>query len=227
MNKKRFWHSFSFNIAIIVLTIIGLGLGVIDAREMHHDYAYTFKYFTVLSNIFLCISCIIMLVYQILILAKKKKMVPNWVNIMKLSSVVVTTITMLVVLCFLLPISCSQDLNFTPAFLFKNSNAIFHLVNPVLGILTWLLLDNEEKTIKLPQTLFALIFVGAYEIFYTLDVYLKFMPDGEHDWYKFVETFGDKYVPIMEILFVAGAFGLSWLLWFANRKINVFKKENC
>ncbi|MCQ3908597.1 MAG: hypothetical protein MJ200_03495 [Mycoplasmoidaceae bacterium] len=86
----------------------------------------------------------------------------------------------MVVLCFLLPVGLYDSTKFDPAFLFKGSNAFFHLITPIIGVVS-LLLFEDIKQIKYPQTLFSLIFVLVYEIFYTVDYFVQFMPeDGAH-----------------------------------------------
>lgn len=223
MNKKKLLFSLNFNIAIVVLTIIALGIAVIDVQIMDTQYVMMLKYFTTLSNLFLCVAAIIMIVYESLILAGKTKVVPKWVNIVKLSANVSTTITFMVVLFFLLPMAyIRENPGYSPAFLFINSNLIFHLLNPLLGMISFLLFDNDQRQIKLPQTLFALIFVVCYEIFYTLDVFLKFMP-GDHDWYGFT-LFGEQFIPLVLILFLGLTFLLSWLFWLGNKKIHILEK---
>ncbi|MBQ0045360.1 MAG: hypothetical protein KBS35_00505 [Mycoplasma sp.] len=228
MNKKKLWFSLCFNIVIVILTIIGLGIAVFDAQTMNTPYAMLLKYFTTLSNLFLFVAAVIMIVYEALLLANKTKLIPNWVSVVKLSATVSTTITFLVVVFFLLPMALTnKEQEYSPAFLFVNSNLIFHVFNPLLGVVGFLLFDNEKKSIKLPQTLFALIFVGCYEIFYTLDVFLKFMPgDGPtaHDWYNFT-VFGNQFIPLILILFICLSFLISLLLWLGNKKINLFKKQ--
>lgn len=227
MNKKKLYWSFGINIAIVVLTIIGMGLGVIDTANQHVPYESAFKYFTILSNIFLMIACAIMLVYQILFIKKKIKFIPKWTYIVKLCAVVSTTITFLVVIFFLTPIVALQSADsggVDIAFLYSGANIIFHILSPILGALCFLLFDTC-KTIKLPQTLFALIFTGAYEIFYTTDVYLQWLPEswGEHDWYMFTQ-FGIEFVPVILVLFLGLTFLLSWLFWLGNKKIHILEK---
>lgn len=226
MNKKKLLISLNVNIAIVCLTIIAMGLAVIDVNTMGQPYILMFKYFTTLSNIFLCISSILMIIYEGMWLSHRKYDLPKWVYILKLCATVSTTITFLVVVLFLTPMVASgMNKGITVAFLYSGSNTIFHIISPILAIIVFLLFETR-RDIRLPETLFALIFVSLYEVFYTLDVYFKFMPGDDptaHDWYNFT-AFGDQFIPLVLILFLAVTFILSWLLWLGNRKINVLEK---
>lgn len=225
MNKKKILISLSLNAIIIVLTIIGLGIAVIDIQSHpDHTYASLFQYFTTLSNIFLFATATIMLVCQVLLVVGKIKSIPKWISIVKLCATVSTTITMLVVIFFLTPVAASgQFEEIGPAELYTGSNAIFHVISPTVGIVAFLLFETNHE-IKLPQTLFSLIFVAGYELFYTIDYYVEFMPWG-HDWYKFIEFFGQQFAPLILIAFLGFTFLLAWLLWLGNRKINIFKEK--
>lgn len=228
MNRKKVIISLLFNITILCLTIIGLGIGVLDAQRWNESYVLVFKYFTVLSNIFLAISCGVLIVYEGKWLAHKIYDLPKEPYILKLCATVSTTITFLVVIFFLSPqfaLGLSPG-DYTLAFLYSGSNAIFHVVSPVLGILAFILFENRND-IKLPQTLFALIFVALYSIFYTLDIFYKFMPeDGivSHDWYNFTGN-GTRFIPLVLFIFIVVTVALSGLLWLANRKIRILEKK--
>ena len=70
-----------------------------------------------------------------------------------------------------------------------------------------------------------------YEIFYTLDIFLEFVPIDpqiqSHDWYGFLTIVGGNktLMPLILLAFLAISFGIAWLLWLGNRKIKVFNKQ--
>lgn len=231
MNKKKTIISLFFNVAILVATIIGLGVAVLDTKKQGMDYALLFIYYTTLSNIFLMIASGILVVYESMLLSKKIKAMPNWVNIVKLSSASATTLTMLVVLLFLTPMMAlnPKEGGMPASFLYLGANLIFHVLNPVLGILSFLLFENT-KEIKFPQICFSLIFTGLYEIFYTTDIFLEWVPlqgEASHDWYGFlILVNGNKsLIPLVLLLFLGITFLIAWLLWLGNRKIVILEKK--
>lgn len=227
MNKRKIKISILANSIILALTIIAFIIAPFvdfDRSPVELTFGRMFTYFTTLSNVFLFIGATITITYNSLYLNKRVKKLPKWSNIFKLCATTSTTITFLIVLFFLLPLTASSNNpDFpSPVFLFTGSNLIFHLFNPLIGLST-LLLFEETKEIKWWDQFYSLIFVGLYEIFYVMDMYIKFIPYGQHDWYHFAKV-GDFMVPIVVILFLAGTYGLSYLLCFINRKIHLWEK---
>ena len=124
MNKKKI--SIGLNILIIILEIIGfilifmsLGLG-------------SFVYYTLLSNLFLLLSCILYLF--------KNRIKSRIVDIMKFGSTLSVLITFLVVLFVLGP---NKELTYH-FLLLEGANFYYHLVCPVLGIITFLFFDDAR-----------------------------------------------------------------------------------
>ena len=122
MNKKKI--SIGLNILIIILEIIGfilifmsLGLG-------------SFVYYTLLSNLFLLLSCILYLF--------KNRIKSRIVDIMKFGSTLSVLITFLVVLFVLGP---NKELTYH-FLLLEGANFYYHLVCPVLGIIIFLFFDD-------------------------------------------------------------------------------------
>lgn len=227
MKNKKLLIALNTNISFVALTLIGMLLWIFDARQQNVPYVSAFRYYTVLSNLFLAITSGIMFVYFILLAKKKVSEIPKWVYIVKLCGVTATTITFLIVVFVLTPglaMGVNVGEKVTVVFLYTGGNLIFHLITPILAIVSFLLFETR-KNIKLPQITFSLIFTGLYEIFYTTDVYLKYLPSswGAHDWYGFAGTVVP--VPVLLILYLGLTFLVAWLLWLGNRKIHVLENK--
>ncbi|XQP56001.1 MAG: hypothetical protein ACOQNY_01270 [Mycoplasmoidaceae bacterium] len=218
MNKRKIIISIALNSVILAITILGMGLGVLDV--VGKSYGELFKYFTVLSNLFLFISAAISITYESLYLNLRIKKIPTWVNIVKLSATCSTTITFLVVLFFLFPLTIVKSGAAAGFWLFWGSGFCFHLFNPILGIIIFILFE-DAKEIKLPELCYGLIFVVIYGVFYIANYYAN--PVEAQDWYHFLSA-GVFMVPIIIILFVGISFLVTWLLWLANRKIHLWEK---
>lgn len=232
MNKTKVITSLCLNALIVALTIIGAGIAVIDCQKQGVDYWMMLIYYTTLSNFFLCIASVIYVIYQAQLLAGKIKKLPNWVNVLKMCAASTTTLTMLVVILFLTPtMAMSSDPDAMPVlFLFTGSNLIFHLFNPLLGIISFLLFEHSDD-LTFGNNWYSLIFTGLYEAFYTLDIFYQFIPlmgkQAKHDWYGFLTIVNGNVdlIPIVLAIFLGFTFLLCWLLWLGNKKINVFKNK--
>ena len=122
MDKKKV--SIGLNILIIILEIIGfvlifmsLGFG-------------SFIYYTLLSNLFLLVTCILYLF--------KNKIKSRIVDVLKFGSTLSVLITFLVVLFVLGP---NKELTYH-FLLLEGSNFYYHLVCPILGIITFIFFDD-------------------------------------------------------------------------------------
>ncbi|MCQ2956716.1 MAG: hypothetical protein MJ233_02485 [Mycoplasmoidaceae bacterium] len=112
---------------------------------------------------------------------------------------------MLTVICFLTPVAIiTQPEEFTAAFLYSGSNCIFHIINPVLAIVTLLFFESNPH-IEFPHVTFSVVFTGLYEIFYTIGLYQHPDEMEKYDWYHFT-IFGMQYVIPILVLFMAVSF---------------------
>ena len=103
--------------------------------------------------------------------------------------------------------------------LLKNSNLFFHLITPLLSIITFILF---EKTNKLS---FKYTFIGTsstiiYSIFYTTNVFIH-IKDGKvdqiYDWYYFVQGGLHQTFFVLPIMLIF-SYIISLLLWYFNRR---------
>ena len=143
MDKKKI--SFGLNSLIIILEIIGFVL-----LFMSLGFG-SFVYYTLLSNLFLLVSCILYLF--------KDKIKPRVVDVLKFGSTLSVLITFLVVLFILGP---NKELTYH-FLLLEGSNLYYHLICPILGIITFIFFD-DIKISGFKDVLGALGFTFIYSI---------------------------------------------------------------
>jgi len=226
-NKQVF--AFCFNIMSALLEVIAVVLlFTVVMKRRPEDPASaatwtTFKYFTTDSNIVLLIASIISAIYIGLYWAGKVKKIPQWEYIVKLIAVVSTTLTMFVTLFMLLPGAIATKA-FIPAALYLGSNLFMHLICPLVGIVGFLLFENRND-VKLVKTLYCLIPLIIYCIFYLAMAYTHQNPDGTfmkgYDWYKFCSIGRPYATPFILIGMIGFYYLFTWLLWLGNRRINI------
>ena len=146
MKKRNI--SIYINVLIIIFEIMGL----------IHNYIYnnriSIEYFTEEANILALISSIIFVIYLII-----NKKIPNWLKLMKYTSTVGLTITFLVVLFILYPMS---GFNFYGMFI-SGTLLYHHLLCPLLGFISFIFFDNLSKYDK-SDIKYGLIHMGVYGI---------------------------------------------------------------
>ena len=103
--------------------------------------------------------------------------------------------------------------------LLMNSNLFFHLITPVLSILTFVLFEKTEG-INFKYVFYGLIPVIIYAIFYMTNIIIH-LEDGKvspkYDWYWFVQGgIMQSFYVIPGILMITLAISLG--LYFLNKK---------
>ena len=214
MKEKRFRSALSLltNLSIVFFMIESIRnhfradvIKVFD--QMTGNSWEFFRYFTSLSNIFVTIAAIVMIVFSIRNIARNEFKTPMWAIQLKFISTLTVTLTMVTVVFFLAPTWAVKGDGYFA--LFRGSNLFMHFLTPLTAILTMIFL---ESTSDLPfKTVFvSMIPVGIYTFFYILFVvFIKIWPD----FYGF--TFGGKLwiAPISLVVMAAVTFGLAALLW--------------
>ena len=177
------------------------------------------QFFTVDSNLLLGISSIIMVVYEVLLLNGKITSIPKYVYLFKFISTVATTLTMMTVVVLLGPIAPTGYFS-----LFINSNFFFHLVSPLLGVISYVFFENHNLMNK-KEILYGLLPTFLYGIYYTTNVLIH-MENGKvppaNDWYGFAQG-GVVSIIIYVVLMFGTSLLFSFLLYFGNKKLY---KEN-
>lgn len=217
MNKKDLYISLALNlinfIAVIICTIFTFKYGIEEIRM-----------FTVESNIMCGIVAGIMVVFEVLIVLKKKEKLPKWLLTLKMVINTSVLLTFLVVALFLGFVAIAEGYSYF--ILFRGTNIFFHFLTPVIAVVSFVLFEKTDE-IKFKYTFFNLIHMGLYTIFYVLNVKLELTFNeaiGRYDWYYFFAS-GNDFISALIILAGIGfTYGIGFLMWFFNKKL--FIKQN-
>lgn len=225
--KKQLLISILFNTIILIMTIIAsymmfTGIRFTNNNEiiLESSKLGMLKFFTVQSNLLMGIVSIIYIIKQIDLLNKKIVKLPSWCSILKLTSTTAVTLTFVVVFLYLSRLTGS---GVRP--LLANSNLFFHLLIPILSIITFIFFERN-KDIKFKDNLISIIPVALYELFYLTNVLIHMENhriSPKYDWYYFVQTdIKNIYIVIPTMLIIT--YIISIILWFTNEKILNLKK---
>lgn len=191
MNKDKLKISIILNLIIVIMVIFASTTMFLGFKYMHFfpDYLESskigmFRFFTVLSNLYMGIVSLIFLIkgYSAY---KENTEISLFYYILKLTSTVAVGLTFFIVFAYLGPISKYGILS-----MLMNSNLFFHLLVPVLSIVTFTVFEKNNK-LKFKYTLYALIPTILYEIYYLTHA-LSHMENGMvspiYDFYYFLQN---------------------------------------
>ena len=140
--SKQLTIAFVFNLIIVGLEIIGLVLSVNrHGIKVFCFYTENSNYFALIVSFVFCISYLF-----------NKTTIKTWLIAIRFISTVCLTITLIIVLCVLVPMYPS---NFV-LWMFKTSNLYQHLLCPVLSIVSFLWFEPKIR-LKKNIIIFALI----------------------------------------------------------------------
>lgn len=225
MKAKRRDSVVSLLINLCIVIFVGMIMWINFRSDFVHDDAwfgfsgwYCFRFFTVLSNIFLAITSIIIIVFDVKNIINNKYEIPKWAMILKFMGTVAATVTLLTVVLLLSPLwEINGDGYFT---LFLKNNFFMHLVNPVLGLITFIFFERPND-FKFKYIFFGLLPTVLYSIVYITLVLVGYWPD----FYYF--TFGGYMwaAPISAIIMYLLTFTYAFLIWLFQRKWANRKKK--
>lgn len=215
---KKMKVAFGLNVLIFMLELFaviwmmsGKGGGILSGSRLS-----ALKYFTVDSNILLGITAIIAAIDEKRVLDGKKSGVSTSTLIAKLVGTVGVTLTMIVTVFYLVPITAAAYGVFA---LFTYSNFFLHLLNPILAIITFLFFEQTDS-IAFRHTFTGIIPMLIYAVYY-VSVALAHSSDGRvlkgYDWYGFF-AFGTESAVIIVPILILLTYGISFLLWKLNRR---------
>ena len=168
-----------------------------------------FKFFTVQSNMFMGIMSLVFFIKEI----RNKEITKNMYRL-KLMSTTAVSLTFIMVFTYLGPISKDGVIS-----LLQNSNIFFHLVIPVLSIITLTLFERTDK-LEFKDTLYGLIPTFLYSTMYITNVLIhtengKVSP--KYDFYWLVQNGIQSYI-IAGILIPLLTYIISLALWKLNKR---------
>jgi hypothetical protein len=136
---------------------------------------------------------------------------------LKLMATTAVSLTFIIVFTYLGPISKDGIIS-----LLQNSNIFFHLVIPVLSIITFTLFERTNK-LKFKDSLYGIIPTIIYAVLYLTNILIH-MENGKvspvYDWYWFVQN-GVKTAIIVAPMIIIISYIISLILWKLNRKEKV------
>ena len=172
-----------------------------------------YKFFTVESNTFMGIVSLIVGIYQILILKGKRCELPYFLEILYLVSTVTVALTFITVVAFLGPA-------YGYHLMFINANLFFHLIVPVISIISFLVFSNM-KEVKFLHILWALVPPFIYGLGYMANVVINdgFGGNFDVDFYGFAKN-GPLFGVLCFALTLLATFVITALLYFINKLIH-------
>lgn len=209
---------FKMNTILLVLEIVGV-LWALSGFRFGHDLDLSdagirnLRYFTTDSNILMGIAAAVNCMYLNQILKGERSLLPGFANALTLAGTVGVTLTMLVTVCYLTPVSSH------PHTLYMNSNFFLHVANPVISIFIFTVLMRGSE-IPFRVTGYGILPLVIYSCLYCINA-LAHSENGHvdkmYDWYRFLQ-FGTKTVVIVLPLLFGVGYLISLVLWRINKR---------
>lgn len=184
MKSKSVWLAFAAKLLIFALVCLGTVMmvsGFGEGASLTAKGLKALRYFTVQSNLFAGLVALLYALALARILRGRAAGVPGWLQTLMLVATAAVMLTFLVVSCFFVPL-------FGPLDLFKGANFWFHLVVPLLAIVSFLFFDRFAP-IKKSAVLLAAIPMLLYGVFYAGNCLINGVGDyanDPNDWYYFL-----------------------------------------
>ena len=220
-NYNQLKVSLVINYMIVIFTIIATiimftGFKFMNGKEpvLETTTFGVFRFFTVDSNILMGIVAYLFLRKEKKLLSGKITDIPVKYYVLKLIGTTAVTLTFIVVFAYL---SRIVDGGIMP--LLMNSNLFFHLIIPLLSILTFTVFEKTNK-LKFKYTFFGMLPTIIYGIYYVINLLIhlengKVLP--KYDWYWFVQS-GLNNIYIIGPGLIVVSFIISIILAWLNRK---------
>ena len=180
-----------------------------------------FKFFTVDSNILMGISAIIFAHKERKLLTRKINDIPLGYYILKFMATVSVCLTFLIVFLYLGRIAEGGLIS-----LLQNSNLFFHLIIPLLSIVSFTIFEHTDK-IKFNYVICGLIPMLLYGIYYVINIIVH-VEDGvispKYDWYWFAQN-GVNGIYVTAFTIIAFTYVIGIIIWIINKKISYDNKK--
>ncbi len=220
--KNKLKMSLVINIIIFLLTAFSTIVMMAGIRFTHGSEPVlevtklgVFKFFTVDSNILMGLIALLFALEEIKILKGTKKEINNKLYILKLLSTTAVSITFITVFAYLGPISEGGILS-----MLQNSNMFFHLIIPVLSIITFILFEKNNN-LKTKDTIYGIFPTVIYGLFYLTNIIIH-MKNGkvspQYDWYWFVQNGVWTAIIVMPFMLLI-SYLISLILFKLNKKV--------
>jgi len=183
---KKIKTSLILNILIVILVTLATifmftGFKFMPSNDLLKATSIEmFKFFTVDSNILTGISSLVLIIYEIKLLNKKIKKIPNGVYVFKLMGTSSLCLTFITTAVFLTP-------HYGFYAMYNNSNLLYHLIIPILAIISYIF--YEKHNAKYRYALLGTIPMIIYSIYYTSMIIIHLNSGGltyKYDFYGFL-----------------------------------------
>lgn len=207
------------NILIIILMLAALVIMLTGFQFMGYEKRlvansiYAVKFFTVDSNLLLGLAAVLMAKEEKKALQAGSAAIRPGVVLFKYVAVVSTTLTFFIVAAVFAPGMPGGYYS-----LIKNTNLFFHLIIPVLGMVSFIFFE-DGRTIRFRDTFLGLVPMVIYGACYSANVFAHVSGGNvsrKYDWYGFVsggiDTAGRAIIAMLIITYI-----ICLVLWGANR----------
>lgn len=209
----------SVNALIFVLVCVGTVLmvtGFAEGASLTATGLRALRYFTVQSNLLVGLAALVYALFLVPVLRGKKDGVPVWAQVLLLMASASVGLTFLVVACFFVPVLQAKDM-------FAGANFFFHLVVPLLSLVSYVLFDGFAR-IKTRVVPLGAVPMLLYGIGYMLNCFVNGVgdyadPAALNDWYWFLYWGLPVGIGFFVVL-CAVTVGLTALLRWANQKLH-------
>ena len=171
------------------------------------------KFFTVQSNILMGLVALLFSYKEYKIITGKEKIIRRRYYVAKLMSTTAVALTFFVVFLYLAPLT-----KYGYIAMIANSNLFFHLIIPVLSIITFVFFEKNNK-LNFKDSIFGVLPSVIYSVFYITNILIH-MENGKvspiYDWYWFIQNGVWTAFIVVPIIFIA-TYIISFLLWKFNR----------
>ena len=172
-----------------------------------------FKFYTLDSNILIGIVSLIFVIYENKLIKNKIKEIPKTVYLLKYIGTAGITLTFVVTAVFLSP-------QYGFYAMYNNSNLFFHLIIPLLAIITYLFYEGHNN--KYSYAFLGIIPMFIYSLYYA-GMILTHLNDGgltfKYDFYGFLQGNINNIYIVVPVIYLF-SYLISLALIFLNKKVN-------
>ena len=212
-------NSLIFLLVAFATTCMIFGINIMSRTEEVRAFTAAnlsaFKYYTVDSNVFGALVALVYVCFEIALARRKIERLPKILHLLRLAAATGLTLTMLVTAFFLIP-----QFGEHWYILYIDNNFFFHLTVPLLSIVTFIFFEPDTKDISQRDSLFGIITMVIYGVFYTLNIIAHLGNDHplkDYDWYGFLAgDITNAIIAIPAMLLIT--WGITLALWWGNRK---------
>lgn len=230
--KNRFKISLIVNALIVVMVIFASIMSMANlwpssSQALDENGIENLKYYTWQSNLFAGGAAIAFLVYGILFAKKKVDKIPFTIYLLKYIGLVAVLVTFITVAFIFEPILI---FNRSSMHMYSNSNLFFHLIVPLVCLLSFIFIEDQPKY-KFRFILLTTSSTVIYGLFYLINVLVHLNEDltvdSKYDWYGYASN-GIGFYPVSFIVTFGIAIGSAFLVNFLSQLVQtkLLKKES-